>query len=99
LRQPLYWAAAPARSSAAANSAGGAAGPVIDSERFTVCSISDRQQAGLGVGAFMAPGGLPDQSQGIWNYVNSPNPAAVAVKVQKPADLEALYLYPLWDLF
>lgn len=86
-------------SAAAANSAGGAAGLGIVSEHFIVCTINDRQQVGLVVGAFMAPAGWPEQRQVIWNYTNTSNAAAVAVKVQKSADLEALYLVPLLDLF
>jgi hypothetical protein len=86
-------------SAAAANFAGVAAGFGIDSEHFIVCPINDRQQAGLVVGAFMAPAGWPAQRQAIWNYANTSNAAAVAVKVEKPADLEALYLLALLDLF
>jgi hypothetical protein len=81
------------------STAGAAAGPVVDNERFTVRTIIDRQQGGLAVAAFKAPVGWPDQSQVIWNYAHTSNPVTAAVKVENPANSEAFYLYPSFDLF
>jgi hypothetical protein len=87
------------RSANTASSAGGAAGPVIDNEHFTVRTLIDRQQGGLTLAAFMAPAGWPDRSEVIWNYANTSNPVTAAVKVENPASLEAFYLFPSLDLF
>jgi hypothetical protein len=88
-----------AAGASSASGAAGAAGTVIDNERFTVRTIIDRQQRGLAVGAFKAPAGWPDQSEVVWNYAHTSNPVTAAVKVENPANLEAFYLYPSFDLF
>jgi hypothetical protein len=91
--------ASSSRLASAANSAAGAAGPVIDGERFTARTIIDRQQGGLSVSAFMAPAGWPDRSQVVWNYAHTSNPVTAAVNIENPANLEAFYLYPSLGMF
>ena len=84
---------------AKSDNAKAAHGPVIDGEQFGTRQITDSQQGGLVVGVVSAPEKWRFNSEVIWNYAHHSNPVAISMKVENPANEEALFSFSALQLF